>query len=152
MKICVNLLTHWDSVGAQKQQNRCRSIVRVLKCLCRGGVVFASCWSSVHVRLDFPLKAMQIYAFSVESPNKIGYFFDLSHPFFVLSYFNIFSRAEYSASYTSCMKLSGNPSQTGFTLHSMLVRMAFNSASDSSQMLNTSGAVLVIFILRNLNS
>ena len=75
MKICVNLLTHWDSVGAQKQQNRCRSIVRVLKCLCRGGVVFASCWSSVHVRLDFPLKAMQIYAFSVESPNKIGYFF-----------------------------------------------------------------------------
>ena len=78
MKICVNLLTHWDSVGAQKQQNRCRSIVRVLKCLCRGGVVFASCWSSVHVRLDFPLKAMQIYAFSVESPNKIGYFFDLS--------------------------------------------------------------------------
>ena len=40
--------------------------------------MFASCWSSVHVRLDFPLKAMQIYTFSVESPNEIGYFFDLS--------------------------------------------------------------------------
>ena len=124
---------HRDSVRAQKQQNRCRSIVRVLKCLCRGGVVFASCWSSVHVKLDFPLKAMQIYAFSVESPNKIGYFFDLSQ--------NIYK--EQSTKESTKYNLQGTVmllaliyvvlcplslSMLYFVLNSMLVRMAVNSA------------------------
>ena len=39
-----------------------------------------------------------------------------------------------------------------FVLNSMHVRMATNSSDDSSQMLNSFGAVLVIFMLRNLNS
>jgi len=51
-------------------QKRCRMFIVRVQCLCCGGAAHVSNWCSGIVRSASPQKAMQIYAFSVESPNK----------------------------------------------------------------------------------
>ena len=118
---------------------RCSVCVVLEQCSCQTGLPSES---NANIRF-FSGKSKQ---------NWIFFLIQLNH-FLSLSCFNIFSRAEYSLSLTSSMKSSGNPSQTGFMLHSKLAKMAFNLAQVSSQplarrsqMLNTSRAVFVFFI------